>query len=146
MTTVPAWVGVLPHILAVLNALAVILVMGGFLAIRRGVRPRHQAFMITALVVSVLFLVVYATYHAHVGNVKFAGEGNIRYVYFTLLVSHVLLAVVNLPLVLMTAYRAMKEDFIAHRRLASTTVMVWLYVSLSGLVVYWMAFHAYVPV
>ncbi|NGZ29470.1 MAG: DUF420 domain-containing protein [Magnetococcales bacterium] len=146
MNSVPSWVGVLPHILAFLNACALLLVVAGFLAIRSGKPERHRPIMIPALATSVIFLVIYGTYHAHVGNVKFAGEGNIRLVYFALLITHVIMAAINLPMVIMTAWRALTQRLDAHRRLAPYTAFVWIYVSLSGLVVYWLAFHVYVSV
>lgn len=145
MNDMPVWIGQLPHLLALFNASAVVVLLGGLLAIHSKAIPIHRAFMTTALFISVCFLVVYAIYHAHVGNVKFAGEGTVRVFYFSLLASHVLLAVVNLPMVLVTAWRALKGRFESHRTLARYTVAVWLYVSLSGLVVYWMAFHRFAP-
>ena len=92
-----------------------------------------------------VFLVSYLTYHSQVGNVKFAGEGTIRPIYFTILASHVILAALIVPMVLTTLTFALKGSFSRHRRIARWTFRVWLYVCVSGIVVYLMAFHVYPP-
>ncbi|MBF0628201.1 MAG: DUF420 domain-containing protein [Magnetococcales bacterium] len=140
---------ILPHFHAVLNLASAILLFGGFLAIRRRDVATHRKRMAAALSVSVVFLISYLTYHAAVGNVKFAGEGWIRPVYFTLLISHVGLAALSLPLIFFTLRRApwllVSTTCEPHRRIARLTWPVWMFVSISGLVVYLMAFHLYPP-
>jgi uncharacterized membrane protein YozB (DUF420 family) len=101
--------------------------------------------MVTALVISSLFMVSYLTYHAAVGYMPFAGQGIIRPFYFTLLASHVILAAVIVPLVLVTVFFAIRGNFIRHPRLARWTLPLWLYVSLSGVVIYLLGFHVYPP-
>jgi len=101
--------------------------------------------MVAALVVSGLFMVSYLTYHAAVGYMPFAGQGIIRPFYFTLLASHVILAAVIVPLVLVTVFFAIRGNFIRHPRLARWTLPLWLYVSLSGVVIYLLGFHVYPP-
>jgi len=132
-----------PHILAGLNSATVGLLLAGFYFIRTGDRARHKAMMVSALFVAVLFLVIYVYYHANSGLAKFGGEGFIRTVYFTILIAHVLGAVTLTPLVPVLAYRALKGRFDAHKRLARWTLPLWLYVSISGIVVYVMALHIY---
>lgn len=140
----------LPHLQAALNLTAALLLIDGLRAIRRRDRVTHQHRMMGAVVVSAIFLISYLVYHAAVGNVKFAGVGWIRPVYFTLLIAHVLMAVLALPLIFMTLRRAPWTTPTAttcppHRRIARITLPVWLFVSLSGLVVYALAFHIYPP-
>jgi uncharacterized membrane protein YozB (DUF420 family) len=101
--------------------------------------------MAAALVISSLFMVSYLTYHAHVGYMPFAGQGIIRPFYFTLLASHVILAAVIVPLVLTTVYFAIKGDFNRHPRFARWTLPLWLYVSVSGVMIYLLGFHVYPP-
>ncbi|MEO5345618.1 MAG: DUF420 domain-containing protein [Magnetococcus sp. YQC-9] len=138
---------ILPHFHAALNLTSALLLFAGFQAIRRGDAITHRKRMAGALFVSAIFLVSYLTYHAAVGNVKFAGTGWIRPVYFTILISHVGLAALSLPMIVMTLLRApWKLNFTTsdpHRRIARLTWPVWMYVSISGLVVYALAFHIY---
>lgn len=141
---------VLPHLQAALNLTSAFFLVSAYRAIRRQDRPAHQQRMTSAVVVSGLFLVSYLIYHAAVGNVKFAGIGWIRPVYFTILTTHVLLAVLSLPLIFLTLRRAPWRDPNAircplHQHIARKTLPIWLYVSLSGLVIYAMAFHLYRP-
>lgn len=138
----------LTHVIAALNGATVICLGVGYAFIRRGDRRRHRAAMISALVVSALFLVVYVIYKANSGFARFGGEGAVRPVYFTLLVAHILGAIAIVPLVPMTLYRALKGRFADHRRLARWTWPIWMYVGVSGVVVYVMAVHLYphVPV
>ena len=99
--------------------------------------------MISALLVSTLFMIFYLYYHSKVGYIPFAGQGDIRYLYFTLLASHVILAAISFPLVLITAGLAMRAKFNLHKRIAHWTLPIWLYVSVSGVTIYVMSFHIY---
>lgn len=135
------WVGVLPHWQAGFNTTAVILMVAAYGQVRAGRREAHRALMLGAVGVSVLFLISYLIYHGAVGNVKFAGQGGIRPVYFTILATHVILAAVMLPLILMTLWRALRGEVERHRALARWTLPIWLYVSVTGVLIYWMAFH-----
>jgi uncharacterized membrane protein YozB (DUF420 family) len=128
---------------ASLNGLSAILLTAGFYFIVNGKIRQHRACMLTAFGISTAFLISYVTYHIRVGNVRFLGEGWIRPVYFTLLISHVFLAVVILPLAIITLSRALKEKFPAHKRIARWTLPLWLYVSVTGVIVYVMLYHLY---
>ncbi|MDZ7751020.1 MAG: DUF420 domain-containing protein [Gammaproteobacteria bacterium] len=136
-------INVIPHLLAALNATAAILVAVGFMFIRARAVRAHRACMVSALLVSVVFMVFYLYYHARIGNVPFAGQGVARPVYFTILASHVILAAVLFPLALVTAGLALGSRTGRHRRVARWTLPIWLYVSVTGVVVYAMAFHIY---
>ena len=133
----------LPAVNATLNGLAAILLTAGFVAIRRRRVHAHRALMISALIASALFLVSYLFYHYHAGSTRFSGVGWVRPVYFTVLISHTFLATLIVPLVLVTLYRALKADFSRHKRIARWTLPVWLYVSVTGIVVYLMLYHIY---
>ena len=133
----------LTHVIASLNAASVVCLCAGYRFIRMGDRRRHRWAMISALVISALFLVVYVIYKANSGFARFGGEGLIRPVYFTLLGAHILGAIVIVPLVPATLYRALKGRFAEHRRLARWTWPLWMYVGVSGVVVYIMAVHLY---
>ena len=135
---------VIPPFLAILNTTAASLVSLGYFFIRRKNILAHRACMVTALGVSTVFMVFYLYYHAKVGNIPFAGIGAIRPVYFSLLASHVILAAVLFPLVLITAWLALRGHTPRHRRLARWTLPIWLYVSVTGVIIYLMAFHIYV--
>ena len=128
---------------ASLNGLSAILLTAGFYFIVNGKIRQHRACMLTAFGVSTAFLISYVIYHVRVGNVRFLGEGWIRPVYFTLLISHVFLAIVILPLAIITLSRALKEKFPAHKRIARWTLPLWLYVSVTGVIVYVMLYHLY---
>lgn len=130
----------LPLVNASLNATSALLLATGYYFIRTGQRERHRACMIAALVVSALFLTSYVIYHAQVGSVPFRRTGSIRAVYFTILITHVILAVAIVPLVIMTASRALAAKFDRHRRIARWTLPLWLYVSVTGVVVYGMLY------
>ena len=134
---------VIPHVLAVLNTLSAAFVTAGYINIRKGNKSAHKACMISALTVSAIFMIFYLYYHAKVGYIPFAGEGNIRYLYFSLLASHIILAAIAFPLVLITAGLAIAGRFSSHKRIARWTVPIWLYVSISGVTVYVMSFHIY---
>ena len=131
----------LPTVNAALNASAAILIGAGVYFIKRKNIPAHKACMVAALAVSSLFLTSYLTYHYNVGNVRFTKEGWIRNVYFPLLISHTILAAVILPMVLRTAFLAFKGRFRNHVRIAKWTFPAWMYVSVTGVVVYVMLYH-----
>ncbi len=134
---------ILPHLQAGLNVTTVCLISLAYYNIRQGNRVQHKKFMIAALVVSVLFMVSYLIYHGQVGNVKFAGEGGVRPIYFVILASHVILAALIVPMVIASAFHALRDSFERHKRIARWTFPLWIYVSVSGVVVYLMAFHLY---
>jgi putative membrane protein len=138
---VPPAVAALPLLNACLNATSAALLSLGFLFIRMKRPCAHKACMVSALAVSFLFLASYVTYHALAGSRPFAGHGWIRAVYFAVLVSHIVLAAAIVPLVLATVYRALGGDFARHRRLARWTLPLWLYVSVTGVLVYWMLYR-----
>jgi putative membrane protein len=131
----------LPTVNATLNAASATLVVLGFRAIRRGDRRRHRALMIAALACSAVFLAGYLTRMALTGTHRFPGEGALRLVYLAVLASHTVLAAVVAPLVLRTVFLALRARFPDHRRIARATLPVWLYVSLTGVVVYVMLYH-----
>ena len=131
----------LPTVNAALNAAAAILISAGVYFIKRKNIPAHKACMVAALGVSSLFLTSYLTYHYNVGNVRFTKEGWIRNVYFPLLISHTILAALILPMVLRTAFLAFKGRFRNHVRIAKWTFPAWMYVSVTGVVVYLMLYH-----
>jgi len=131
----------LPALNAVLNATSAGLLALGYVLIRRGRREAHQKIMQAALACSALFLVSYLTYHARVGSVRFPGQGPIRTVYFAILISHTILAAVIVPLVIVTFVRARRGRFERHRAIARVTLPLWAYVSVTGVVVYWMLYR-----
>ncbi len=126
---------------ASLNGLSALLLAGGYTAIRAGKRDVHKKFMISAFGVSTVFLVSYVAYHIRVGHVVFQGQGWIRPVYFALLTSHTILAIVIVPLILITLRRAWLEKFDKHRRIARWTLPLWFYVSVTGVIVYLMVYQ-----
>lgn len=126
----------LPALNATLNAIAAILLATGYLLIRAGRREQHRRVMIAAFVTSSLFLVSYLVYHAQVGSVRFTRHGFVRPLYFTILITHVTLAALVLPLALVTLSRALARRFDRHRRIARWTLPIWLYVSVTGVLVY----------
>ena len=131
----------LPLIDATLNATSAVLLACGFYFIRQRNVPLHRACMLSAFATSVLFLICYLTYHAYHGVTRFPGHGPIRTFYLSLLGSHTILAVAIVPLVLATLYRAWRRRFDRHRRVARWTLPLWIYVSVTGVVVYWMLYH-----
>jgi len=133
--------GDLPHLNALLNGLSALLLAAGYARIRSADRRLHRNFMIAAFVTSVLFLTSYLIYHAHAGSVRYQGQGLTRLVYFIILVSHSVLATAVAPMVLVTFRYAWKGRFDRHRRLARWTLPVWLYVSITGVLVYLMLYH-----
>ncbi|MGE0821039.1 MAG: DUF420 domain-containing protein [Candidatus Binatia bacterium] len=133
----------LPAVNAALNTTSAILLLLGYRFIRQQNRTAHQICMLSAFFVSVCFLVSYLVYHAHAGTTRFQGTGLIRPVYFTILLSHTVLAAVVPVLALLTLYRAFRQQFDQHRRIARWTFPIWLYVSLTGVAIYWLLYHAY---
>ncbi len=133
----------LPHVNAALNALSSVFLIAGYIAIRKGQRTRHRVCMLVAACVSALFLVSYLTYHFNSGLARFGGEGAIRTFYFAFLIAHVAIAAAITPLVPITLFRALSSRFDRHRRIARWTLPLWLYVTVSGVVVYVMAIHLY---
>ncbi len=132
-----------PALDATLNAVTACLLSLGYFFIRRGKVSAHRACMISAFSTSALFLICYLWYHAHHGVTRFSGQGAVRPIYFGLLASHTLLAAIIVPLVLITLYRALRRMFGRHKRIARWTLPLWLYVSVTGVVVYWMLYHVY---
>lgn len=130
---------------ACLSFTPAILLACGYVAIRRGKVDAHKRFMISAFCVSTVFLVSYLAYHYRVGHVVFQGQGWIRPVYFALLLSHTILAVVIVPMILITLRRAWLEKFDRHRVIAQWTLPLWMYVSVTGVIVYLMVYQIYAP-
>ena len=131
----------LPTLNAVLNSTSAALLAAGYTAIRRRAIPVHRAFMVAALVTSTAFLASYLTYHAQVGSIRFQGQGWIRPVYFAILVSHTILAAAIVPLIAITVRYALRRDFSRHQRIARWTLPLWFYVSVTGVVIYWMLYR-----
>jgi putative membrane protein len=131
----------LPTLNAFLNASSAVLLGLGFVMIKAGRREAHRRLMTAALATSSLFLVSYLVYHFNVGSVRFSGNGVLRAVYLTILATHTVLAIAIVPLVLVTFARARRGDFSAHRRLARLTLPFWAYVSVTGVVIYWMLYR-----
>jgi len=126
---------------AVLNGTSGVLLLGGWLMIRRGRVDAHRRCMLAAFVASALFLVSYVVYHAHAGSRPFAGHGPVRAIYFAILITHVLLAAAIVPLALVTLRRALRGDYVRHRRIARWTYPIWMYVSVTGVVIYLMLYR-----
>ena len=143
----PSWVSSLPAVNASLNGLAFVLLVVGWVLIRRGHRDAHKKTMLAAFGTSILFLTVYLLYHGAMvhytgeGQVKFQGTGAIRTVYFVILISHVLLAIAVPVLPIMTIRRGLKQQWEAHRRIARITFPIWVYVSLTGVIIYLMLYQ-----
>ena len=133
----------LPLVNAILNGIATILLIVGYIAIRRGRTGTHRAAMIAAFATSVLFLTSYLIYHASAGSRPFTGRGPVRTIYFTILISHIVLAAVIPPLAGVTLWRALRGRFDRHVPIARWTLPLWLYVSITGLIVYWMLYRLY---
>lgn len=131
----------LPALNATLNALSAACLLLGFVLIRRGHREAHRRAMLGALALSTAFLTSYLVYHYHVGSRPFQGQGALRTLYFTILITHVLLAIAIVPMVLVTVSRALSRRFDQHRRIARWTWPLWMYVSVTGVVVYMMLYR-----
>jgi putative membrane protein len=139
----PNYIPVLPHLNATLNATSAILLIFGYYFIKRGRVVAHRRCQMSAVATSVLFLISYLVYHYHHGATRFPGQGIVRPLYFTLLTTHTVLAVVIVPFVVVTVLRARRGDFVRHRRIARWTLPMWLYVSITGVLVYLMLYHLY---
>lgn len=135
----------LPVLNATLNATSAVLLVLAYRAIRGRDVERHRRLMLSAAAVSTAFLVSYVVYHARVGSVRFTGQGAVRLVYFAILISHTILAAAIVPLVLRTLYLGLKRRDGPHRRLARWTFPLWLYVSVTGVVIYTMLYRLYPP-
>jgi putative membrane protein len=134
----------LPPIYATINGVTAVILIAAVVAIKNGKRKLHQQLMTTAIALSVAFLVMYVAYHMTADSTKFGGEGMIRYVYFFLLISHILLSIAVIPLVLITYVRALSEQFDRHKKIAKITFPIWLYVAVTGVIVYVMIAPYYV--
>ncbi|MEP6743303.1 MAG: DUF420 domain-containing protein [bacterium] len=139
----PEYISYLPHLNAILNSISAVLLIIGYRFIRNGRINAHRSCQLTAFATSSLFLISYLTYHYYHGATRFPGQGVIRPIYFAILITHTILAVVIVPMILLTLYRAARLDFIRHRRIARWTLPLWLYVSVTGVVVYVMLYHLY---
>ena len=139
----PDYIPYLPHLNAFLNTTSAVFLIAGFSFIRARHIKAHRNCQVTAVVTSTLFLISYVTYHYYHGETRFLGQGTVRPFYFAVLISHVILAIVIVPLVIITVYRAARGDFSRHRRIARWTLPLWLYVSVTGVIVYLMLYHIY---
>ena len=133
----------LPALNATLNATAAVFLVVGHMQIKRGREALHKKCMLAALAASTAFLTSYLIYHAHTGSRPFAGQGTIRVVYFGILITHVVLAATVLPLALTTAARGLRADYPRHVKIARWTYPIWLYVSVTGVVIYVMLYRLY---
>jgi uncharacterized membrane protein YozB (DUF420 family) len=131
----------LPALNATLNALAALLLTTGYILIRRGRVRQHRRAMLSAFVTSALFLISYVVYHAHAGSRHFEGRGPIRAIYFAILITHVVLAAVILPMAILTLTRGLRAQFDRHVAIARWTLPIWLYVSVTGVIVYLMLYR-----
>ena len=139
----PEYISYLPHLNACLNGTSALLLLSGYTFIRARNVVAHRACQIAALVVSLLFLTSYLFYHYNHGTTRFQGTGLARPIYFTILTTHTILAMVIVPLVVLTFYRAFRRDFVRHKRIARITLPLWLYVSITGVIVYLMLYQIY---
>jgi putative membrane protein len=136
----------LPAVNASLNGAAGFFLILGYIFIRLRKIAWHRLCMLTAFSCSIVFLSFYLYFHFHAGVIRFGGRGWIRPVYFTILVSHTILAAVIVPLILITLARALRQKFVLHRAIARWTFPLWLYVSVTGVIVYWLLYIAYTPI
>ena len=141
MTQVPAQYAIFPAINATLNGTSAVLLYVGHGFIKRGKMAAHKNLMIAAVVTSSLFLVSYLYYHYHVGSIRFQGQGWVRPVYFSILISHTILAAAIVPLVFISLTRGLQQKFDKHRVVARWAYPLWMYVSVTGVVVYFMLYH-----
>ncbi len=131
----------LPTLNAILNSISAILLIVGYVFIKQKNRNAHRLCMVSAFATSTLFLISYLVYHFNVGSVKFQGQGAIRTIYFAILLTHTVLAAAIVPMIFVTFARALKGNFSQHRKIARWTLPIWLYVSVTGVVVYLMLYH-----
>ncbi len=139
----PEYLSYLPHLNAFLNSTSALLLIAGYGFIRTARVRAHRNCQVAAVATSTLFLISYLTYHYYHGDTRFLGQGIVRPFYFAVLISHVILAIVIVPLVIITVYRAARGDFKRHRRIARWTLPLWLYVSVTGVIVYLMLYQIY---
>jgi putative membrane protein len=139
----PDYLSLLPHLNACLNGTSAVLLISGYTFIRRGQVRAHRTCQVSAFVTSTVFLASYLTYHYYHGATRFPGRGMARPLYFTILISHTILAIAVVPLILVTLYRATRGDFERHRKIARWTLPIWLYVSITGVVVYLFLYQIY---
>ncbi len=131
----------MPHLNALLNGLSAVLTLLGYYFIRRKMWRIHRGFMLCAVVTSTLFLISYLIYHSHAGSIHFRRQGWMRPAYFSILISHTILAAAVLPLVIITLRRALAGRFDGHKRIARWTLPIWFYVSVTGVLVYLMLYR-----
>jgi uncharacterized membrane protein YozB (DUF420 family) len=143
VSQVPLPISSLPLVNAILNGIAAIFLVAGYVLIRRGNMAAHRAMMIAAFATSVLFLTSYVIYHANAGSRPFPGSGVIRIVYFVILISHIILAATIPPLAMVTLWRGLSRRFDRHVPIARWTLPLWLYVSVTGIIVYLMLYQMY---
>ena len=136
----------LPKLNASLNGAATLFLVLGFIFIRSGKIRYHRFCMIVAFLCSTVFLGSYVYFHLHAGVIRFGGQGWIRTVYLSILIPHTILAIVIVPLILITLSRALRDQFCRHRAIARWTLPLWLFVSVTGVIVYWLLYIAYTPV
>jgi putative membrane protein len=134
----------LPPIYAAINGITAVVLVAGVVAIKNGKRQLHKQLMTTAIMLSVVFLVMYVAYHMTTDSTKFGGEGTIRNVYFFILITHIILSIAVIPLVMITYVRALANKFDTHKKIAKITFPIWLYVAVTGVVVYLMISPYYV--
>ena len=139
----PDFYSILPHLNATLNASSFILLTAGYYFIRRGRVLAHKRCQLSALAASILFLISYVVYHQHHGTTPFKGPATAKTIYLTILTTHTILAVVIVPFVIITLRRALRGDFLRHRAIARWTLPMWMYVSITGVIVYLMLYHLY---
>ncbi len=130
------WVLYLPFVNAILNTISATFISIGIYFIKTGQKKKHKKLMITAFLSSTLFLISYITYHAFHGDTKFVATGFIRPVYFFILISHIVLSIVALPMILLSMFWALKNKISAHKKIAKWTWIIWLYVSVTGVLIY----------
>lgn len=131
-----SWIALLPAANAFFNTISACCLIGGWVFIRRGNRTVHIRFMLSAVTVTSLFFMSYVLYHYFHGDTPFLGQGIVRPIYFTILISHIILSIIILPLILSTLYCAARGQFVTHRKIARYTLPLWLYVSVTGVVVF----------
>jgi uncharacterized membrane protein YozB (DUF420 family) len=139
----PMTVQDLPSLNATLNSIAGVLLLIGYIAIKKGKEELHKKFMVSALIVSAAFLTSYLIYHFHVPSKKFPDIGLMKTVYLLILFPHIILAVVMVPMILKTFWHAYRQEWVKHKKIAKITFPIWMYVSVTGVIVYFMLYHWY---
>lgn len=133
----------LPTLNATLNSIAGVLLLSGYVAIRKGKRDLHRNIMVSALIVSALFLTSYLIYHYHVPSKKFPDLGLIKTIYLLILIPHIILAAAMVPMIIKTFWHAFRGEWEKHKKIAKITFPIWMYVSVTGVIVYFMLYHWY---